>query len=235
VPFPINPIDKVVFRPYGVGHGDAHGPLPPQPPAAGGVRRPPAGMTSLVATGQGKRAVLPTPPAVASASTVHLRRPAANPGELGERSLLAIAEGLAHSAHWWSDLERQSGRSWQLMVASEDFEAWVIAWPPGGAIDLHDHGDASGAVVVTRGELVETIVAEHADGRVEIDTNVLSPGRSVTFCGAHVHDIVNRSTTPALSVHVYAPRLTTMTFYEITDGRPETGRTVRYRLGEVTP
>lgn len=196
---------------------------------------PRAAMTSPVVTGQVEQAVLPNPPAAPPAGTIHLRRPAANPGELGERSLLAIAEGLAHSAHWWSDLEQQSGRSWQLMVASKDFEAWVIAWPPGGAIDLHDHGDASGAVVVTRGELVETVVAQRADDRVEIDTNALSPGRSVSFCGAHVHDIVNLGTTPALSVHVYAPRLTTMTFYEITEGRLETGRTVRYRLGEVTP
>jgi predicted metal-dependent enzyme (double-stranded beta helix superfamily) len=121
------------------------------------------------------------------------------------------------------------------MAVSKDFEAWVIAWPSGGAIELHDHGEASGAVVVTSGELVETVVAERAGDRIDTDTNVLSPERSVTFCGSHVHDIVNLGTTPALSVHVYAPRLTAMTFYEISDGRLETGRTVRYRLGEETP
>jgi predicted metal-dependent enzyme (double-stranded beta helix superfamily) len=194
-------------------------------------------MTSSVFVGQIEQGVPPSPPAMPSASTNHRRRPPAKPGELelGERSLLALAEGLAHSAHWWSDAERPSNRSWQLMVASEDFEAWVIELPPGGAIDLHDHGDASGALVVTRGELVETVVAERSDGRVEIDANVLSPGRSVTFCGAHIHDIANLGTTPALSVHVYAPRLTTMTFYEVRDGRLETGRTIRYRLDEATP
>jgi predicted metal-dependent enzyme (double-stranded beta helix superfamily) len=119
------------------------------------------------------------------------------------------------------------------MVASPDFEAWLIAWPPGGVIELHDHGNAAGAVVVVSGELVETAMTQHSGGGVEAHTTVLSTGACVSFGASHVHDIVNLGTAPAMSVHVYAPRLTAMTFYEMSDGQLESGRTVRYRLGEV--
>ena len=40
---------------------------------------------------------------------------------------------------------------------------------------------------------------------------------SITFGADHVHDVVNLGDEPALSIHVYAPRLVSMTFY---DDRP---------------
>jgi hypothetical protein len=48
-----------------------------------------------------------------------------------------------------------------------------------------------------------------------------------------VHDIVNDGSAPAVSVHVYAPRLTSMTHYRLDNGALRTERTVHYRLGEL--
>ena len=121
------------------------------------------------------------------------------------------------------------------MVSSAAFEAWAIGWPAGGAIELHDHGDSAGVVVVAAGTLVETTVSERGDGRLETDGAVLEAGSAISFAATHVHDVANVGIGPAISVHVYAPRLTAMTYYEITDGRLEATRTDHFRLGEAIP
>ena len=121
------------------------------------------------------------------------------------------------------------------MAASQAFEAWVISWPPGGAIELHDHGGSSGAVVVAEGELVETAVAENWRGTLGTTRTVLPAWASVTFDRTHVHEIVNMGPDLAISVHVYAPRLTAMTYYEYSHGLVETRATVRYQPGMAIP
>jgi hypothetical protein len=161
--------------------------------------------------------------------------PAAVPSPIDVAELLAIAEGLAVSAHGWPGMKRPSRRIWDIMVASDAFEAWVIAWPPGGAIEVHDHGGSSGAVVVASGELMETTVTERPDGPVTTETTVLPEGASTTFETPHIHDLVNLGPVPAISVHAYAPRLTAMTHYDITQGRLVTGRTAHYRFGAAIP
>jgi predicted metal-dependent enzyme (double-stranded beta helix superfamily) len=146
-----------------------------------------------------------------------------------------MAEGLASSARQWSGWEGITQRRWELLAASDTFEAWVIGWPPEATIALHDHGDSAGAVAVAGGELVETLVTEATDGSVTTTTRRMATGTSWTMGSRHVHDIVNDGSSPAVSVHVYAPRLTTMTHYRIDDGVLQAGTTVHYRLGEVVP
>ena len=176
-----------------------------------------------------------SPPSIEAAASGRLLHPAADPAFLGVDELLAIAEGLAVSAHWWPGMDRPTRRIWDVMVASDTFEAWVIGWPPGDAIELHDHGGSSGAIVVASGELTETTVTERADGLADTETGVLRAGMSTTFAAPHVHDMVNLGAVPAISVHAYSPRLTEMTHYDLADGRLITGHTVRYRLGAAIP
>jgi hypothetical protein len=97
------------------------------------------------------------------------------------------------------------------------------------------HGGSSGAVVVAGGELVEMAVTEDLPGAFSTKSTVLPASASVTFGRAHVHEIVNLGPGPAISVHVYAPRLTTMTYYELSNELLETRATVRYQLGEAIP
>lgn len=176
-----------------------------------------------------------SPPSTGAAASGRLLHPAADPSFLGVGELLAIAEGLAVSAHSWPGMDRPTRRIWDVMVASDTFEAWVIAWPPGGAIELHDHGGSSGAIVVASGELTETTVTERTDGQANTETTVLPAGMSTTFAAPHIHDMVNLGAVPAISVHAYSPRLTEMTHYDMADGRLVTGPTVRYRFGAAIP
>ena len=146
-----------------------------------------------------------------------------------------MAAALAARAASWPGMARPAGRRWALMEASSAVEAWVIAWPPGGAIELHDHGGSAGAVVVAAGELLETSIVTTPCGEVAQRTATIPVHRSVSFDGRHVHDIVNAGAAPAISVHVYAPRLTSMTYYRVVEGALETGATVRYLFGEAVP
>jgi hypothetical protein len=145
--------------------------------------------------------------------------------------LLPIAEGFAVSAPAIAELQGVTERSWVLLAVTDLFEAWAIAWPPGGAIELHDHGRSSGAVAVADGALVETTVRASRDGRAVIGTRRVSAGEYRCFGPHYIHDLVNDNARPALSVHVYGPRLTTMSYYDLSD----MGRLERLRTESVPP
>jgi hypothetical protein len=157
------------------------------------------------------------------------------PGVPGRLELLALAQGLVASARQRPGMVGITTRSWELMASSDTFEAWVIGWPPGGTIALHDHGRSAAAVVVAAGELVETTVECGLDGSATTATRRMPTDSSWTMAGRHVHDIVNDGPAPALSVHVYAPRLTSMTNYRLVDGHLRPEQTIHYRLGHVVP
>jgi Cysteine dioxygenase type I len=153
--------------------------------------------------------------------------------DLAPSKLLAIAKELACGARNWPGVRNPDRRVWELIDSSQDFEAWVIGWPPGGAIELHDHGESGGAVVVAQGELVEMVITEDGKEPRAMTNTVLPESASVTFDRSHIHEIVNLGPGPAISVHVYAPRLTAMTYYDFRDGILESRATVRDELGTV--
>jgi len=128
--------------------------------------------------------------------------------------LLPIAERLAAEAHTWPDLHDPARRTWERIAGGASFEAFVISWPTGGSIELHDHGDSAGAVVVAAGDLLETSARPGPDGGVVTTTRSLSAGSRIVFGPGHVHDIANHGAGPALSVHVYSPVLSSMTYFE---------------------
>jgi predicted metal-dependent enzyme (double-stranded beta helix superfamily) len=143
-----------------------------------------------------------------------------------QRDLVRTAEALAGQALRRAGNDRSAQRRWELVAASEAFEAWVIVWPPGGSIDLHDHGGSAGAVTVAEGELVETSVARTYSGELALRKRTLRQGATLSIDDHHVHDVVNVSGAHATSVHVYAPRLTSMTYYSLAEGKLEVHHTV---------
>jgi hypothetical protein len=144
--------------------------------------------------------------------------PAPNPpaSPLAVDALAATAARLADAAVWKTLTPLTDTERWYALVATSDwFEAWVIGWPVGGAIELHDHGGSSGAVHVVRGALEET--STNRVSRTPLARARVGEGEGIVFGPDHVHDVVNPGHQPALSIHVYAPRLVSMTFY---DDRP---------------
>jgi hypothetical protein len=144
-----------------------------------------------------------TPSAVSAAP---LRRPRVNPQEVASRLAPAVR---------WPGAPATERRAWRLMARTPDFDAWLIAWPSGGKVDLHDHGQSSGAVSVISGALVEAVPWRDDTGLLSLVRHELSAGVTLGFGAGHVHDVTNESDEQALSLHVYSPALTSMTFYEV--------------------
>ena len=130
---------------------------------------------------------------------------------------LATALRLAADDALWRpaldfDPER---RYYRRLLADEHHEAWLLSWLPGQGTDWHDHGGSAGAFVVVQGSLVER-TARH--GVVRGLRRVHRPGGGDEFGAQYVHRVSNDGPDPAVSLHVYAPRLTTQRDYVADDG-----------------
>jgi hypothetical protein len=125
----------------------------------------------------------------------------------------AVARRLG-AAVQWPGAGALRDRSWRLIARTGDFDAWLIAWPGGATAELHDHGSSRGALHVISGSLVETIPWRDDDGSVTLARRDVQPGVTLAFGGGHVHDVRNESAEHALSLHVYSPPLTSMTYYD---------------------
>jgi hypothetical protein len=101
-------------------------------------------------------------------------------------------------------------------------EVWLLSWLPGQGTALHDHGPSGGAFAVAQGALTERVVGAGRGGRGPHEVTAdLAVGRVRFFGPNYVHQVGNGGTEPAVSVHVYAPRLTVMNTYRVEDNRLE--------------
>ncbi|GAA2950218.1 MULTISPECIES: cysteine dioxygenase family protein [Streptomycetaceae] len=91
-----------------------------------------------------------------------------------------------------------SGRTGEAPLG---YEVWLLSWVPGQGSGRHDHGLSSGVLTVLDGELTE-----HT-GR---GTRTLDTGAQRVFAPGYVHEVVNDSLEPAVSLHIYYPGLTDM-------------------------
>lgn len=109
---------------------------------------------------------------------------------------------------------------WHLrLYRDRRVDIWLISWLPSQGTQLHDHGGSAGALTVVGGELSEAVFVPAGRGAGSLRERILSDGRSVGFDAAYVHDVSNASAAPAASVHAYSRPLTSMTFYDLQDGR----------------
>lgn len=118
---------------------------------------------------------------------------------------------------------RQSRHAVRIAAAT-DYELWLLTWLPGQSTGLHDHGEAAGAFTVLAGEVVEsTLVPSRATGTPSLVQRSLGVGRVRSFGPDHVHDVAHAGRGPAITLHAYAPVLTTMRRFTLDEaGRPRT-------------
>jgi len=143
----------------------------------------------------------------------------------------ALAVALAVRTDLWEPLVRYRESSrWTALLGPEDVrpfldeslhaeladaQIWLLSWLPGQGTPLHDHGRSAGAFAVARGTLTERVVATGGAGGPRETATELPAGR-LRFFGAHyVHQVTNGHAEPAVSLHVYAPRLTEMNTYRV--------------------
>ncbi|MGH8792962.1 MAG: cysteine dioxygenase, partial [Stackebrandtia sp.] len=132
-----------------------------------------------------------------------------------EQSLAALAEGYAVAPPWRVRFTPHSRWARRVHVAA-DHEVWLLAWLPGQGTELHDHGGAQrpspGAFAVVCGQLTEhTVVPGETPSLDRREFAAGAPARTVG--DRAVHALTNTGDVPAVSVHVYAPRLDVMRRY----------------------
>ena len=98
-------------------------------------------------------------------------------------------------------------RRWTLAEDTPTYQAWIIAWPAGAGLGLHDHDGSGAAIHVVAGQLRERYLT--ADGLV---ARWLGPGVTERLPHDHTHEVVNVGTIEAISVHAYSPPLLDLSF-----------------------
>ena len=138
-----------------------------------------------------------------------LDRPPLNRARLADLVHLAAATGE------WSALVRytEDERWYHRLERGENHEVWLLSWLPGQRTGFHDHCGSSGAFAVVQGELRERTPAA---GRPQPASAAFPAGRARSFGPRHVHEVVNESAAPAVSIHAYSPPLAGMRRYELT-------------------
>jgi len=123
-------------------------------------------------------------------------------------ALANIVSAFASSEGWLDRVRlRANGRWYERLHLGPDYDIWVISWLPGHSTGFHDHGESSGAFVVTTG-----VLEEHLPGEPGL---MLHPGKPRAFGPDYTHDVRNTSLAPAISIHAYSPSLNEMNEYEL--------------------
>ncbi|MEU5656115.1 cysteine dioxygenase family protein [Streptomyces sp. NPDC047737] len=132
----------------------------------------------------------------------HLLRPARpHPSTVAE--FVGLARSIAADRDSWAPLVRYdtTTRWYHRLRTGPGYEVWLLSWVPGQGSGRHDHGPSSGVLTVLEGELTE----HTARGPL-----TLGAGAERVFAPGYVHEAVNDSLEPAVSLHIYFPGLTEM-------------------------
>jgi len=132
----------------------------------------------------------------------HLLRPAReHPVTVAE--FVGLARTVAADRGTWAPLVQYDATSrwYHRLRQGPGYEVWLLSWVPGQGSGLHDHGPSSGVLTVLDGELTE---------RTDRGKRTLGAGAQRVFAPGYLHEVVNDSLEPAVSLHVYYPGLTDM-------------------------
>ncbi|MFG2593758.1 cysteine dioxygenase [Streptomyces sp. NPDC048438] len=132
----------------------------------------------------------------------HLLQPA-SPHPSTVAGFAGLARSIAADRARWAPLVRYdtTTRWYHRLQTGPGYEVWLLSWVPGQGSGRHDHGLSSGVLTVLEGELTE----HTARGAQALDA-----GAQRVFAPGYVHEVVNDSLEPAVSLHIYFPGLTDM-------------------------
>ncbi|WP_073258193.1 cysteine dioxygenase [Cryptosporangium aurantiacum] len=139
----------------------------------------------------------------------------------------SLLQRLVAEVDWQSQVRYDVDRRWYGrldvgdVLGGDTVEAWLLSWWPGQRTGLHDHGGSAGGFAVVRGRLRENTVWAPASALPQLRGRVLQASEQRVFGPRHLHDVVNDGAEPAVSIHLYSPRLTSMTRYRWTEHGPE--------------
>jgi quercetin dioxygenase-like cupin family protein len=126
-------------------------------------------------------------------------------GLLSPAELEGVALGLAERNDLWEPLviadPRQ--RRYELVFEDEHVEAWILSWMPGQGTGFHDHFISGVGLCVASGAVREDLMVYGGNDQ----SRELKAGDSRQGGPGYIHRVGHHDGLPAVTVHVYSPRL----------------------------
>ncbi|MSO95528.1 MAG: cysteine dioxygenase [Thermoleophilia bacterium] len=122
------------------------------------------------------------------------------PGELED-----VARRVAARTDIWEPLlhEDTAHRRYELLYEDDRMDAWILSWMPGQGTGFHDHYISGVGLCVARGAVQEDLMAydaQHVSRQLQV-------GESRQGGPGYIHRVGHHDGLPAVTVHVYSPRL----------------------------
>jgi Cysteine dioxygenase type I len=149
-------------------------------------------------------------PAVASLGDLLPHDGVLSPSELEE-----CAAGIGGRRDLWEPLVRidTQRRRYELVYEDERMDAWVLSWMPGQATGFHDHWISSVGLFAAQGVVREDQLRY---GHPPIERE-LTAGTRRSGNPSYIHRVQHIDGAPAVTIHVYSPRLDWVGQYRIDD------------------
>ena len=134
---------------------------------------------------------------------------------LSPEELEQIALAMADRPELWEPLVRvdASRRRYELMYEDERMDAWVLSWMPGQATGYHDHYISGVGIAVAAGGVREDLMVY---GSEDVALH-LRTGDSRQGGPGYIHRVRHEDGQPAVTIHVYSPRLEWVGQYRLGD------------------
>jgi mannose-6-phosphate isomerase-like protein (cupin superfamily) len=134
-------------------------------------------------------------------------------GLLSAEELEEIATAIAERPEMWQPLVRADTfhRRYELLYEDGRMDAWVLSWMPGQGTGFHDHAASDVGICCAQGSVREALLRSGTP-EVELDVDVGDRRRG----GAgYVHRVRHGGGEPAVTIHVYSPRLDEVGQYRV--------------------
>ena len=136
-------------------------------------------------------------------------------GLLTVDELEEVARSLAEREELWRPLVHAdpAKRRYELVYEDERMDAWILSWMPGQGTGFHDHYISSVGLCVASGSVREDLMVYGAQPQ----SRDLRPGDSRQGGPGYIHRVSHQDGLPAVTVHVYSPRLDWVGQYRLAD------------------
>lgn len=136
-------------------------------------------------------------------------------GILSPTELEDVAAAIASRPDIWEPLVRidRAQRRYELVYEDDRMDAWVLSWMPGHATGFHDHYISSVGIHAVQGVVRED---QMRFGMPPLERE-LTPGSRRHGNPSYIHRVQHVGGEPAVTIHVYSPRLDWVGQYRIDD------------------
>ena len=153
-------------------------------------------------------------------------------GILTPDELEQLACDIVDNPAVWKPLVRADAdqRRYQLIYEDESIDAWVLSWMPGQGTGFHDHYISGVGLCCAAGGVREDLMVY---GQEDLAV-YLGPGDSRQGGPGYIHRVRHEAGQPAVTIHVYSPRLDWVGQYRLDEATGVVRREVRPGRNELT-